>query len=141
VHLISHTREHPWFSWFLGEALLHDDWHRWTSDDGFEPGSGWHHVAVTYTFGKPESLRGWLYGETDELARLLVKDKDYRAQLLRLASELKVEFLDMHGPWGRYIRESGKELTWFKRDNIHANERGAQILGRILSRYLAPVPK
>lgn len=59
----------------------------------------------------------------------------------RLAAEVKVEFLDMHGPWGRYIRESGKELVWFKRDDIHANGRGEQILGRILSRYLAPPPK
>lgn len=36
------------------------EWHRWTSDAGFRPGSGWHHVAVTYTFGDPESIRGWL---------------------------------------------------------------------------------
>src|SRR5207244_118352 len=27
------------------------DWHRWTTNKGFAPG-GWHHVAVTYTFGK-----------------------------------------------------------------------------------------
>jgi hypothetical protein len=38
------------------------DWHRWTSADGFRPNSGWHHVAVTYTFGKPGSVRGWLDG-------------------------------------------------------------------------------
>src|SRR5262249_40368300 len=35
-------------------------WHRWTSRTGFAPGSGWHHVAVSYRFGDPESLRGWL---------------------------------------------------------------------------------
>ena len=39
-----------------------DDWHRWTSDAGFAPGSGWHHVAVVYTFGKGDSLRGYLDG-------------------------------------------------------------------------------
>ena len=33
-------------------------WHRWTSNDGFLPGSGWHHVAVTYTFGKSDQQIG-----------------------------------------------------------------------------------
>ncbi len=37
------------------------DWHRWTSTKGFT-GSGWHHVAITYTFGKPESIRGYIDG-------------------------------------------------------------------------------
>ena len=38
-------------------------WHRWTATSGFLPGAGWHHVAVTYTFGQSESMRGWLDGE------------------------------------------------------------------------------
>jgi hypothetical protein len=38
------------------------NWHRWTANDGFIPGSGWHHVAVTYTFGKGSSVRGYLDG-------------------------------------------------------------------------------
>jgi len=38
------------------------NWHRWTSNDGFLPGSGWHHVAVTYTFGKGASVKGYLDG-------------------------------------------------------------------------------
>ncbi|MEY2881955.1 MAG: hypothetical protein RLZZ15_4335, partial [Verrucomicrobiota bacterium] len=37
-------------------------WHRWTSKKGFAPGSGWHHVAVTYRFGEPGSIRGWIDG-------------------------------------------------------------------------------
>jgi len=37
-------------------------WHRWTSKKGFTPGSGWHHVAVTYRFGEPDSIRGWIDG-------------------------------------------------------------------------------
>ncbi|MCI0360957.1 MAG: DUF1549 domain-containing protein, partial [Planctomycetaceae bacterium] len=40
-----------------------DDWHRWTSDAGFAPGSGWHHIAVVYTFGKGDSLRGYVDGK------------------------------------------------------------------------------
>lgn len=39
------------------------NWHRWTSKDGFAPGSGWHHVAVTYKFGDPKSIRGYLDGK------------------------------------------------------------------------------
>lgn len=37
--------------------------HRWNSDVGFLPGSDWHHVAVTYTFGDPKSIRGYLDGQ------------------------------------------------------------------------------
>ena len=37
-------------------------WHRWTSKTGFHPKTGWHHVAVTYRFGKPDSIRGWIDG-------------------------------------------------------------------------------
>ncbi|MBA2115275.1 DUF1553 domain-containing protein [Bremerella alba] len=38
-------------------------WHRWTTSDGFIPRTGWHHVAVTYEFGKPESIEGWIDGK------------------------------------------------------------------------------
>ena len=38
------------------------DWHRWTSKDGFTVGSGWHHVALSYTFGKPDSIRAFIDG-------------------------------------------------------------------------------
>jgi len=39
------------------------DWHRWTTTGGIAAGSGWHHVAVTYEFGKPETIRGYIDGE------------------------------------------------------------------------------
>jgi mono/diheme cytochrome c family protein len=38
-------------------------WHRWTSKRGFAAGSGWHHVAITYRFGEPDSMRGWIDGQ------------------------------------------------------------------------------
>ena len=38
-------------------------WHRWSSTRGFAPGSGWHHIAVSYQFGEPASIRGWIDGE------------------------------------------------------------------------------
>jgi len=64
--------------------------------------------------------------------------KDYRARLKRLAEEVKTAFIDMHDLWGKYVRNSGKDLGWFKRDPIHANEKGEQILGRLLEQHFAP---
>lgn len=37
-------------------------WHRWTTTKGFRS-DGWHHVAITYTFGRPDSIRGYIDGE------------------------------------------------------------------------------
>jgi hypothetical protein len=37
-------------------------WHRWTSDDGFPVDGSWHHVAVSYVFGEPDSVRGYIDG-------------------------------------------------------------------------------
>ncbi|MBL9155102.1 MAG: DUF1553 domain-containing protein [Verrucomicrobiales bacterium] len=39
------------------------DWHRWDSSTGFKAGTGWHHVAIVYVFGEPESVRGYIDGE------------------------------------------------------------------------------
>jgi hypothetical protein len=39
------------------------DWHRWSSGSGLVIGDGWHHVAVSYTFGDPASIRGYIDGE------------------------------------------------------------------------------
>lgn len=39
------------------------EYHRWTSNTTFAVGDGWHHVALTYRFGKSDSLRGYIDGE------------------------------------------------------------------------------
>ncbi|HSJ02133.1 MAG TPA: DUF1549 domain-containing protein, partial [Verrucomicrobium sp.] len=39
------------------------NFHRWVANEGFAAGSGWHHVVVTYTFGKADSLRGYVDGK------------------------------------------------------------------------------
>ncbi len=39
------------------------DWHRWTSEGLITAGTGWHHVAITYTFGKGDSIRGYIDGQ------------------------------------------------------------------------------
>ncbi|GAA5509530.1 DUF1553 domain-containing protein [Novipirellula caenicola] len=38
-------------------------WHRWTSTASFTAENTWHHVAVTYRFGEPDSIRGWIDGK------------------------------------------------------------------------------
>ncbi|MGE0758203.1 MAG: LamG-like jellyroll fold domain-containing protein [Pirellulaceae bacterium] len=38
------------------------EYHRWTASEGFGAGTGWHHVAVTYTFGQASSLHGYVDG-------------------------------------------------------------------------------
>jgi hypothetical protein len=60
---------------------------------------------------------------------------EYRKGLELLARETGAAFLDMEAAWAGYIRSSGQDLDWFKRDPIHANERGEQILGHILESY------
>lgn len=39
------------------------DFHRWNSKESFAPNSGWHHIAVSYVFGDPKSIRGYLDGQ------------------------------------------------------------------------------
>ena len=41
------------------------DWHRWWSTAQI-PATGWHHVAVVYTFGKKDSLRVLIDGKATD---------------------------------------------------------------------------
>ena len=41
-------------------------WHRWISTAGFQIETGWHHVAISYEFGKADSLRAWIDGVSVE---------------------------------------------------------------------------
>ena len=38
------------------------DWHRWTSHESIAPNSGWHHIAISYKFGTPNSIKGYING-------------------------------------------------------------------------------
>ena len=46
-----------------GEESKESVYHRWTTDRGFAPDGTWHHVAVSYRFGTPESVAGYVDGE------------------------------------------------------------------------------
>ncbi|MFM9000711.1 MAG: DUF1553 domain-containing protein, partial [Opitutia bacterium] len=39
------------------------DWHRWTTVSGLRDYGRWHHVAVSYVFGRPETIRGFIDGK------------------------------------------------------------------------------
>ena len=40
-----------------------DRWHRWTTKRGLIDDGRWHHVAVSYVFGDPASVRGYVDGQ------------------------------------------------------------------------------
>ena len=90
-------------------------------------------MAMTGAFGRvdPRKDEAWSYDVPAD-------GESYRTRLMKMAAEEKVEFLDLTGPWGQYIRDSKYAMGAFKRDPIHANQRGKQILGRILEAYFAP---
>jgi mono/diheme cytochrome c family protein len=50
-------------SFLFASAGMGGDWHRWTSKTGITVDNGWHHVAITYLFGKPDSIRGYIDGK------------------------------------------------------------------------------
>jgi len=60
---------------------------------------------------------------------------NFRFNMQKVAAEEKCAFFDMTGPWWTYIQKSGKTYGWFKGDAVHANERGGQIIGRLLESW------
>ncbi len=88
-------------------------------------------ITPAFGFEGSDFIKDWTYD-------VKADGKDYRARLLRLASEENCEFLDMTGPWWGYVQDSGKTYGWFRGDAVHANERGTQILARILEKYFGP---
>jgi len=64
--------------------------------------------------------------------------KNYRPQLARLAQEVKAEYLDMQSFWDAYEEAIRTNPMWLRRDPVHANERGRQVLARVLESYFAP---
>jgi hypothetical protein len=62
----------------------------------------------------------------------------YRPGLARLARQEKVEYLDMRHFWDAYVEEIRRHPMWLRRDHVHANARGRQVLARVLEAYFAP---
>ena len=69
-------------------------------------------LLVTGVFGRvdPDDDTQWSFAVDPT-------GKDYRARLRRVADDERTGFFDMTAYWGKYVRESGKGLKWFKRDD------------------------
>lgn len=73
----------------------------------------------------------------DEHIRTYTREIDtttdnFRYNMQKVAAEENCAFFDMTGPWWAYIQDSGKTPGWFMGDAVHANQRGCQIIGRLL---------
>ncbi|MEM7475951.1 MAG: DUF1553 domain-containing protein [Planctomycetota bacterium] len=49
-------------SFMFRSAGQNNDYHRWESLETIAVGDGWHHIGVAYTFGKKNSIRGYIDG-------------------------------------------------------------------------------
>ena len=76
----------------------------------------------------------------DEHIRTFTREIDtttsnFRFNLQKVAAGEKCAFFDMTSPWWTYIQGSGKTYGWFMADRVHANDRGRQIIGRLLESW------
>lgn len=68
------------------------------------------------------------------------KDRAFNASLEKIAYEENAGFFDLQSAWADYIVNEAGALDPFKRDVVHANDRGKQLLGRLLVRHLGTDP-
>jgi lysophospholipase L1-like esterase len=78
--------------------------------------------------------------ESDEHVRTFASGGEltpgtFRFNMRNVAAEEKCAYFDMTGPWWQYVQASGKTYGWFKADGVHANERGCQIIARLLESW------
>ena len=57
------------------------------------------------------------------------------------AEKYGIAFWNMTVPCADYLADSGKPLGWFNRDVVHNNDRGKQIIGRVLREYFLTAGK
>ncbi|MDR2754920.1 MAG: hypothetical protein LBC20_04375 [Planctomycetaceae bacterium] len=88
-------------------------------------------MLLTPVFGAESDphLKNWTF-------EINAEKYSYRAELKKLAEDENCEFVDLTGITWKYMMDSGKCYGWFKRDYVHANQRGFQVIGRHLVRYL-----
>lgn len=58
--------------------------------------------------------------------------------LRSLAHDEKIEYFDIGGAWHEDLGASKKPFEYFHRDAVHADDRGKQVLARLMERYLSP---
>jgi hypothetical protein len=90
-------------------------------------------LLMTEVFGKtdPNDNQQWNFD-------IPTDPGNYRRRLHNLSVDTDAAFVDLNAYWGRYIRRSGKPVDWFKRDEVHANIKGEQVIGHLLAGYFLP---
>jgi hypothetical protein len=64
----------------------------------------------------------------------------FAARQRALAREMGVEFIDLASAWHTYLGASRKPWNYFHRDDVHGDDTGKQMVGRILEAYFRPGP-
>jgi len=80
----------------------------------------------------PASLSG---ADGPAFAERLSRMAAYRTGLRALAAEESVAFVDIGLAWNEYMAHCGRSYEWFMRDAVHANDRGREVLARLLHAY------
>ncbi|MCZ7647895.1 MAG: SGNH/GDSL hydrolase family protein [Planctomycetota bacterium] len=72
-----------------------------------------------------------------EYAALDPKLATYRERLFAYVEERGYALLDIEMAWRNYMAASSKPYPYFMRDELHCNERGRQVLARVLREYFS----
>ncbi|MBL8991947.1 MAG: SGNH/GDSL hydrolase family protein [Spirochaetia bacterium] len=59
----------------------------------------------------------------------------FNKELATMAEEEEVAYFDIGAAWHEYLATSGKPFQWFQRDLVHADDRGKQVLARLIEGY------
>ena len=59
----------------------------------------------------------------------------FRRNLVEGTDAGRYAYMDMWNEWERYLATCGQPLEWYLRDKIHFNDRGKQIIGRIMAAF------
>jgi hypothetical protein len=70
---------------------------------------------------------------------LMLERRAFAQEQAALSARLGVAYLDLRNPWVDYLDACDRPRNWFHRDETHANDRGKQVVARMIARWLAPV--
>ncbi|MBI5831219.1 MAG: SGNH/GDSL hydrolase family protein [Armatimonadetes bacterium] len=93
-------------------------------------------LLMTDPVGTDGDPRGWPAGLSGDdgpaFAERLANMAAYRSGLRALAAEEQAAFFDIGLAWNEYMAHCGRSYGWFMRDAVHANDRGREVLGRLM---------
>lgn len=60
---------------------------------------------------------------------------EFKNRLAEMTAEKQVAWFPMRAAWNEYVADSGHDPDFFMRDGIHANDRGKQVMARLIESY------